>query len=40
VFGPYRLEWGILRRIKHALDPRNIFAPGRLPGEKKGMECS
>jgi glycolate oxidase subunit GlcD len=40
VFGPCCPEWRILRRVKDALDPRNIFAPGRLPGEKlKGMEC-
>jgi D-lactate dehydrogenase (cytochrome) len=34
VFGPARPEWKILRRIKNALDPRNIFAPGRLPGAR------
>jgi glycolate oxidase subunit GlcD len=41
VFGPRRREWEILRRVKEALDPRNIFAPGRLPGEGLGKtECS
>ena len=34
VFGPVRPEWGVLRRIKNALDPRDIFAPGRLPGAR------
>jgi len=32
VFGPHRPEWRITSRIKDALDPRNLFAPGRLPG--------
>lgn len=34
VFGPARPEWKILHRVKDALDPHNIFAPGRLPGGK------
>jgi glycolate oxidase subunit GlcD len=33
VFGPARPEWKIMHRIKAALDPHNIFAPGRLPGK-------
>jgi FAD/FMN-containing dehydrogenase len=41
VFGPRRPEWKILRRIKNGFDPRNLFAPGRLPGEKlKETPCS
>jgi glycolate oxidase subunit GlcD len=34
VFGTERPEWKILHRVKEALDPCNIFAPGRLPGRK------
>ena len=33
VFGSERPEWKIMHRIKAALDPHNIFAPGRLPGK-------
>jgi D-lactate dehydrogenase (cytochrome)/glycolate oxidase len=33
VFGTTRPEWKIMHRIKAALDPHNIFAPGRLPGK-------
>ena len=33
VFGATRPEWKIMHRIKAALDPHNIFAPGRLPGK-------
>jgi FAD/FMN-containing dehydrogenase len=33
VFGSTRPEWKIMHRIKAALDPNNIFAPGRLPGK-------
>jgi glycolate oxidase subunit GlcD len=33
VFGKSRPEWTIMHRIKAALDPQNIFAPGRLPGK-------
>jgi glycolate oxidase subunit GlcD len=32
VFGRSRPEWKIMHRIKAALDPHHIFAPGRLPG--------
>ena len=34
VFGPARPEWRILHQVKEALDPHNIFAPGRMPGRK------
>jgi len=33
VFGPQRPEWKVMHRIKAALDPDNIFAPGSLPGK-------
>jgi FAD/FMN-containing dehydrogenase len=33
VFGTTRPEWKIMHRIKAALDPHTIFAPGRLPGK-------
>ena len=33
VFGKSRPEWKIMHRIKAALDPHHIFAPGRLPGK-------
>jgi glycolate oxidase subunit GlcD len=33
VFGTARPEWQIMHRIKAALDPHTIFAPGRLPGK-------
>jgi glycolate oxidase subunit GlcD len=33
VFGFARPEWKIMHRIKAAMDPHNIFAPGRLPGK-------
>ena len=32
VFGSARLEWLFMHRLKHALDPHDVFAPGRLPG--------
>jgi FAD/FMN-containing dehydrogenase len=32
VFGPARPEWALMHRVKKALDPRRVFAPGRLPG--------
>jgi len=32
VFGPEQPAWKIMHRIKRALDPEGIFAPGRLPG--------
>jgi len=34
VFGPPQPAWGVMHRIKDALDPKNIFTPGRLPGRK------
>ncbi len=33
VFGKARAEWKVMHRIKDALDPNHIFAPGRLPGK-------
>ncbi|MGD8649785.1 MAG: FAD-linked oxidase C-terminal domain-containing protein [Desulfobacterales bacterium] len=33
VFGKPRPEWKIMHRIKAAMDPDNIFAPGCLPGK-------
>lgn len=33
VFGLDRPEWKVMHRIKAALDPQHIFAPGRLPGK-------
>jgi len=32
VFGPPRPDWPLMHRIKWALDPHHVFAPGRLPG--------
>jgi glycolate oxidase FAD binding subunit len=32
VFGPGRADLAIMRRLKHALDPRGILAPGRFAG--------
>ncbi len=29
-----RSDWPLMQKIKSALDPHNIFAPGRLPGRK------
>jgi len=34
VFGPPRADWPLAHRLKDALDPRNVFAPGRMPGRK------
>jgi FAD/FMN-containing dehydrogenase len=34
VFGPPREDWPLMHRIKAALDPRGVFAPGRMPGRK------
>jgi FAD/FMN-containing dehydrogenase len=31
VFGPERADVSAMRRLKSAFDPRNIFAPGRMP---------
>jgi FAD/FMN-containing dehydrogenase len=33
VFGTPRMEWKVMHRIKAAMDPDNIFAPGCLPGK-------
>jgi D-lactate dehydrogenase (cytochrome)/glycolate oxidase len=33
VFGRPRSEWGVIHRVKHVLDPNNIFSPGLLPGK-------
>ena len=33
VFGEARSEWKVMHRIKDALDPKHVFAPGRLPGK-------
>jgi glycolate oxidase subunit GlcD len=33
VFGMARPEWKVMHRIKDALDPHHVFAPGRLPGK-------
>ncbi len=33
VFGTPRPEWKVMHRIKAAMDPDNIFAPGSLPGK-------
>jgi FAD/FMN-containing dehydrogenase len=33
VFGTPRPEWKVMHRVKRALDPDNIFAPGSLPGK-------
>jgi FAD/FMN-containing dehydrogenase len=32
VFGPPRADWTLMHKIKMALDPHGILAPGRLPG--------
>ena len=32
VFGPRRPAWKLMHRVKAALDPEGVFAPGRLPG--------
>jgi FAD/FMN-containing dehydrogenase len=33
VFGPQREEWKLMHRVKDILDPKHIFAPGRMPGK-------
>ena len=32
IFGPAQSAWKIMHRVKRALDPQELFAPGRLPG--------
>ena len=32
VFGPPRPEWNLMHRIKAVIDPKHLFAPGRMPG--------
>jgi FAD/FMN-containing dehydrogenase len=32
VFGPLRPEWALMHRVKGILDPKHVFAPGRMPG--------
>ncbi len=32
VFGPARPEWALMHRVKDAMDPQGIFAPGKMPG--------
>jgi FAD/FMN-containing dehydrogenase len=34
MFGPPRADWQLMHKIKAALDPHDVFAPGRLPGRK------
>jgi FAD/FMN-containing dehydrogenase len=34
VFAPELPDWKIMHRLKAALDPHGIFAPGRLPGRR------
>ncbi len=34
VYGPFQPAWKVMHRIKEAMDPKGIFAPGRLPGRK------
>jgi FAD/FMN-containing dehydrogenase len=33
VFGAKHPEWKMIHRVKAALDPHNVFSPGRLPGK-------
>ena len=33
VFGLKQSSWSVMHRVKNALDPHRIFAPGRLPGK-------
>ncbi|MBU0464234.1 MAG: FAD-binding protein [Proteobacteria bacterium] len=36
VFGGFpRPEWAMMHKIKKALDPHSLFAPGRMPGKKQ-----
>ena len=32
VYGPEQSAWQLMHRVKRALDPDGVFAPGRLPG--------
>jgi FAD/FMN-containing dehydrogenase len=32
VFGPPQPEWSLMHRVKTILDPKHVFAPGRMPG--------
>jgi FAD/FMN-containing dehydrogenase len=32
VFGPPQPEWSLMHRVKAILDPKHVFAPGRMPG--------
>jgi FAD/FMN-containing dehydrogenase len=32
VFGPLQPEWSLMHRVKAILDPKHVFAPGRMPG--------
>jgi glycolate oxidase subunit GlcD len=34
MFGPPRADWELTHKIKRALDPHGILAPGRLPGRR------
>lgn len=34
VFGPPSVDWSLLHRLKEAMDPVGLYAPGRLPGRK------
>ena len=34
VFGTPTTDWTVMHKIKDALDPHNVFAPGRMPGKK------
>ncbi len=34
VFGQAREDWPLMHRLKAALDPHRVFAPGRMPGRK------
>jgi len=41
VFGGVpRPEWAVMRRIKTALDPDFLFAPGRLPGKEDSFKAN
>ena len=35
VFGPPRPEWQLMHRLKEALDPHSVLAPGRMPGVRR-----